>query len=157
MNDTAHTAMTPMLIDSLYGEAMALADDARSYFDKIGRWDRQQLSPMDRVVFSCESLKLTTRVMHVISWLLIRKAVLIGEMDTTDANRPDRRLGRASSSYEEADERLACLPPFAMALIRRSQDIYDRVSRLEAQIHQEEVQEQTNPTHALLAKLERSL
>ena len=62
--------LTPKLIDGLYVEAMVLADEARSYFDTGGRDDRLALDPLDRVGFSCESLKVTTRLMHVIAWLL---------------------------------------------------------------------------------------
>ena len=58
------------LIDALYIEAMLLADEARSYFDEVGRAEREMLDPLVRVGFSCESLKVTTRLMHVIAWLL---------------------------------------------------------------------------------------
>ena len=67
--------MTPKLVDGLYIEAMVLADEARSYFDTLGRDDRLSLDPIDRVGFSCESLKVTTRLMHVIAWLLTQRAV----------------------------------------------------------------------------------
>jgi Protein of unknown function (DUF1465) len=63
------------LIDGLYMETMVLADEARSYFDEMGRVARDSLAPLDRVVFSCESLKVTTRLMHVIAWLLTQKVM----------------------------------------------------------------------------------
>ena len=55
--------ITSRLIDSLYTEAMLLADEARSYFDDAGRGDRAILEPFARVGFACESLKVTTRIM----------------------------------------------------------------------------------------------
>ena len=68
------------LVDSLYVEAMLLADEARGYFDAAGRADRDDLPPLLRVGFSCESLRVTTRLMHVIAWLLVRRALASGEI-----------------------------------------------------------------------------
>ena len=66
------------LIDGLYTEAMLLADEVRAYFDDVGRDARDLLDPIERVLFSCESLKVTTRLMHVIAWLLTQRAVEVG-------------------------------------------------------------------------------
>src|SRR5688572_3028039 len=57
--------ITPRLVDSFYTEAMLLADEARAYFDDAGRDDRTNLDPFVRVSFACESLKVTTRIMHI--------------------------------------------------------------------------------------------
>jgi regulator of CtrA degradation len=59
-SDTNRSRLAPKLIDSLYVEAMVLADEARAYFDQNGRGDRLGLEPILRVGFSCESLKVTT-------------------------------------------------------------------------------------------------
>ena len=67
--------ITSRLIDSLYTEAMLLADEARSYFDDAGRGDRATLEPFARVGFACESLKVTTRIMHIVAWLLTQRAI----------------------------------------------------------------------------------
>ncbi len=135
----AHDAQLPrelgaLLIDQLYREAMQLAEDSRTYFDHVGQWDRKRLEPMDRVLFSCESLKVTTRLMHSISWLLVRKAVLAHEMNEAEARLPERRLGRATMTTEDDMPRLQTLPPMAQRLVVRSQDLYSRLHRLETQI-----------------------
>lgn len=120
------------LIDTLYVDAMVLADEARSYFDQGGRVDRDALDPIARVAFSCESLKVTTRLMHVIAWLLTQRAVDVGEMAPRDALDPSRRLGPAPQSEGEALEQM---PLRARALIASSAELYRRVQRLdEAQV-----------------------
>src|SRR5690349_17473244 len=96
MNDSfdsaaAESRITPRLINSLYTEAMLLADEARAYFDEAGRNDRQQLEPFVRVGFACESLKVTTRIMHIVAWLLTQRAVESGEIRSADGRRPERR------------------------------------------------------------------
>eukprot|EP01037_Dinobryon_pediforme_P030526 gene30526-34640_t len=90
--------MQRRVIDTLYIDAMVLADEARSYFDEGGRADRETLDPMARVVFSCESLKVTTRLMHVIAWLLTQRAAEAGEILLRDTLDPSRRLGTAPES-----------------------------------------------------------
>jgi len=117
------------LIDVLYVDAMVLADEARSYFDDGGRADREALPPLARVAFSCESLKVTTRLMHVIAWLLTQRAVSAGEMAPRDALDPSRRLGPAPISDAAA---VAELPARARALIGASADLYRRVGLLDA-------------------------
>src|SRR5688572_2629577 len=120
--------ITPRLIDSLYTEAMLLADEARAYFDEAGRDDRQSLEPFARVGFACESLKVTTRIMHIVAWLLTQRAVETGEIHSADGRRPERRLGHANDSDPLV---VAQLPESAQRMINASSDLYSRVRRLD--------------------------
>ena len=95
--------ITSRLVDSLYTEAMLLADEARSYFDDAGRDDRIALEPFVRVSFACESLKVTTRIMHIVAWLLTQRAVESGEIPTREGRRPERRLGHAAVERSDAE------------------------------------------------------
>lgn len=151
MNET-RAALTPKLVDSLYVEAMLLADEARAYFDKHGRDDRMGLDPLIRVGFSCESLKVTTRLMHIIAWILTQRAVAAGEITTDQARRPERQLGEAVASDEDVLDKL---PQSALDLIRSSQDLYERVRRIEEGTNQDEPAQ--SPARSLLSRLQRSL
>lgn len=137
------------LIDVLYVDAMVLADEARSYFDEGGRSDREALPPLARVSFSCESLKVTTRLMHVIAWLLTQRAVGAGEMAPRDALDPSRRLGPAPVSD---DVSLAQLPMRACALIESSVELYRRVGVLDEAQAGEPMME--SPARSMLRRLE---
>src|SRR5215213_463695 len=86
--EEAQSRITPRLIDGFYTEAMILADEARAYFDDLGRADRLELDPFARVGFACESLKVTTRIMHIVAWLLTQRAVESGEIYAADQRRP---------------------------------------------------------------------
>jgi regulator of CtrA degradation len=147
----ARTRMTSKLIDSLYVEAMVLADEARSYFDRNGREERLALDPIARVGFSCESLKVTTRLMQVIAWLLTQRAVEAGEISPAQARTQARRLGEAAESDPSAIEKL---PTGAASLVQASQELYARVRRLDEGSGQ--VEPQTSPARTLLSRLERS-
>jgi Uncharacterized protein conserved in bacteria len=142
--------ITPRLIDSLYTEAMVLADEARAYFDETGRDDRQLLEPFARVGFACESLKVTTRIMHIVAWLLTQKAVESGEIRSSDGRRPERRLGNANDSDPKVVDQL---PEAAQRLINASADLYSRIKRLdEGQLIEEPA---PSPARALMGRLER--
>ena len=144
--------ITPRLIDSLYTEAMLLADEARSYFDESGRDARMTLDPFARVGFACESLKVTTRIMHIVAWLLTQRAVETGEIAARDGRRPERRLGNAQESDPKVVEQL---PVAAQKLIHASADLYARVRRLdEGGLAEDAVQ---SPARALMGRLERGL
>lgn len=144
--------ITPRLVDALYVEAMLLADEARAYFDDVGKGDRLLLEPFERVGFACESLKVTTRIMHIVAWLLTQRAIETGELNRGDGRRPERRLGHATTSEAGVVEQM---PPAAQRLIIASSDLYARVQRFdEGQIDDEPVQ---SPARALMGRLERDL
>jgi regulator of CtrA degradation len=141
--------LTARLIDSLYVEAMLLADELRTYFDERGRADRERLPPSARVSFSCESLKATTRLMHVVAWLLIRRAVETGELDPVHARGVGRRLGNVPESEPHI---VAGLPEAARVLIAASCDLHARVHRLDA----ETAPPAPSPARLLIERLERA-
>ena len=143
--------LTPRLVEALYAEAMLLADEVRAYFDEGGREDRDRLDATGKVAFACESLRVTTRLMHVLAWLLTRKAVYAGELGPDDAREPRRRLGEAADSD---DAELRRLPLRARMLIAQSRDLYGRVSRLDEESARE--REGASPARSLLGRLEQS-
>jgi regulator of CtrA degradation len=144
--------ITSRLIDALYTEAMLLADEARSYFDDVGRNDRSLLEPFARVGFACESLKVTTRIMHIVAWLLTQRAIESGEIPLLDGRRPERRLGNAQDSDPAV---VGQLPKSAQRLINASADLYARVRRIDDGSLDAEVPQ--SPARALMGRLERGL
>ena len=139
------------LVNGLYTEAMVLADEARAYFDHYGKTERAPLDALARVNFSCESLKVTTRLMHVLAWLLSERSVEMGQMTREAAESSQRRLGDVLESDPEV---VASLPPQAIALIESTRDLYLRVRRLD-----EEAPFPTpaaSPALSLLDRLERA-
>lgn len=144
--------ITSRLIDALYTEAMVLADEARSYFDDAGRNDRNLLEPFARVGFACESLRVTTRIMHIVAWLLTQRAIESGEIPTRDGRRRESRLGHAQGSDPAVVEQL---PQAAQRLINATTDLYARVQRIDEGTVETEVPQ--SPARALMGRLERGL
>lgn len=121
--------LTPILLDSLYTEAMLLADEARHCFDR--NQATGHLSPEISVSFSCESLKVTTRLMHSIAWLLNQKALRAGEITEKDAQSEAKNLGYAPASD---GPQVAHFPLEAQALIAASEELYLRLQRFSGQM-----------------------
>lgn len=143
--ESLHHELTPKLLESLYTEAMILADEARSYFDR----DQMtvNLSPEISVAFSCESLKVTTRLMHSIAWLLNQKAILAGEISQYESLTDARDLGYSPASDSFQVERF---PEEARTLIAASEDLYFRLQRLSQKMRSAEM-----PVPEPLAMIER--
>ncbi len=151
MQGIGESRLCQRLVESLYAEAMLLADEARSYFDEAGRAERDRLDPLRRVTFSCESLKVTTRLMHAIAWLLTQRGVQAGEISRRDALDTSRRLGEAPSTDSVV---MASMPDGARALIAASIDLYRRVGRLD--LAQDEPPIEYSPARAMFRRLERA-
>lgn len=118
------------LIDRLYVDAMVLADEARYYFDDRAAEHREALGRIARVEFACESLKVTTRLMHVIAWLLTQRAILNGELSASARESEQYQLGPACVTPQDVMDGLG---DDMIELIAASEDLYERVARLERQ------------------------
>ncbi|WP_404339441.1 DUF1465 family protein [Sphingomonas sp. MMS12-HWE2-04] len=140
------------LVDSLYVEAMLLADEARAYFDVVGRDEREALEALNRVAFSCELLKVTTRLMHIIAWLLTQRAVDAGELTPRDALSPSRRLGDAP---ETDPATLAAMPRQAHAIISTSIELHRRVARLDISL-EDPIAPGSSPALSMIERLAAS-
>ncbi len=147
--NNAHHELTPKLLDSLYTEAMLLADEARSYFDR-GQLPGN-VSAEISVAFSCESLKVTTRLMHSIAWLLNQKALRAGEISQNDAYSDARDLG-----YSPASDgfQVGRFPEEAQTLIAASEDLYFRLQRFSSKMRA--MTAPVTEPHAMMERLRAS-
>ena len=130
----AEALLTPKLLDALYTEAMVLADEARSYFES-GRFHEDcEGDTTLSVSFSCESLKVTTRLMHCIAWLLNQKALHSGELSEGEAWNHDRALGYAAASDGPMVDRF---PVEAQQIVMASEELFQRMQRLSARLERD--------------------
>lgn len=115
------------IIEDLYSEALILADDARAAFDLRFNENQSDADDLTRVALSIEGLRTTTRVMHILAWLLNQRAYLSGELS-------EHQLERCGTLPEERPaepDNLARLEPETRALIEETERLHARVARLD--------------------------
>jgi regulator of CtrA degradation len=129
---------------AMFREGMALVEETATYLDGEGRRESTRLSRAASLVYATESMRLTTRLMQLASWLLLQRAVNEGDLTTDQANheRSKVKLGGMSTATEGAtwDD----LPERLRQLIGRSMRLQERVIRLDGALRGEpgaEIQE----------------
>ncbi|MGF7147836.1 regulator of CtrA degradation [Sphingomonas zeicaulis] len=115
-------------IDALDREAALLAEAASRYFDHDGRADCARLDPADRVIFSCEALRIRTRLLDISAWLVTCRDVMTADRDAAPCHPARHRLAELSAGDGGAIGRL---PTAAQMLIGASIDLHDRIRRLD--------------------------
>lgn len=128
-------AATITFFDRTYAEAFSLLVEARDYLADRQRPDFEAAAPTTQLVVSCETMRLTTRLVQIMAWLLVQRAVHAGEIDANEADRPERRLGGREICAGEGPWDLAGLPRRLLVQLERSQALYNRVARLDEMVH----------------------
>jgi regulator of CtrA degradation len=115
----------------LFREGMKLVEEAASYLDGPGREESRILSRPAALAYSTESMRLTTRLMQVASWLLLQRAVNEGELTPSQAQAERVRVKLSRQDYGCAPEVFEQLPPTLRSLSKRSLRIQERVIHLD--------------------------
>jgi regulator of CtrA degradation len=76
----------------LFREGMGLIEDTAAYLDRPGRDESRRLSRQTALAYASESMRLTTRLMQIASWLLVQRAVAEGEVAPAQAASERRRV-----------------------------------------------------------------
>jgi len=138
------------LFDRTFQEGMALVEETATYLDGPGRQESKSLDRRLALGYAAESMRLTTRLMQVASWLLVQRAVREGEMDPMRACESRYRLGGERMASEAAPEGL----PFGLrGLLDRSARLYERVSHLDRRMYLDPGESER--PHPVLSQLEK--
>jgi regulator of CtrA degradation len=120
--------------DRLFKEGMALVDRTAAYLDGTGRKEARGLRPPVNVIYATESMRLTTRLLELASWLLIRRAVNEGEITAAEAAAKRARVKLRPHGRPAHIAHYCELPEGLRALIEESFALNDRVQRLDRMI-----------------------
>ena len=119
---------------SLFRDGMALVEETASYLDGSGRSESKRLERSAALVYATESMRLTTRLMQLASWLLLHRAVKDGEITLAQAHEEKSKVRLASCEPGDAKS-IALLPSKLQDLIARSTKLQAEVRRLDATMH----------------------
>jgi regulator of CtrA degradation len=115
----------------LFREGMTLVEEAASYLDGPGRTESRALPRPAALAYSTESMRLTTRLMQVASWLLLQRAVNEGELTSSQAQAERIRVKFSREDYGCRPEIFEQLPSTLRSLSQRSVRIQERVMHLD--------------------------
>jgi regulator of CtrA degradation len=118
----------------LFRDGMALVEETAAYLDGPGRQDSRRLERSAALAYATESMRLTTRLMQLASWLLLHRAVKEGEMSLAQASKEKLKVKLAAGDYGD-EHNTKLLPERLRSLIQRSKALQRAVRRLDATIH----------------------
>src|SRR5437773_1264769 len=139
------------LFDRTFQEGMELVEETAAYLDGAGRQDSKLLSRASALAYAGESMRLTTRLMQVASWLLVQRAVREGDMNPAEACQERYRLADPAEAGRPApgDE----LPGGLLQLLERSARLYERVLHLDRRMYRDELASEAE--HPVLSQIEK--
>lgn len=122
----------------MFREGMLLVEDTAAYLDGPGRDESRGLPRDAALAYATESMRLTTRLMQIASWLLVQRAVAEGEITPDQARSEKNRVRIADSSSPTPAGTLALLPARLHELMDASFRMQARVQHLESVVAQDE-------------------
>jgi regulator of CtrA degradation len=115
----------------LFKEGMMMVEEAAAYLEGPGRRAARNLSRRGALAYAAESMRLTTRLMHIASWLLVQRSVRRREMTPSEAAAHKYSLGGRDTGAGRRFLGSAELPEPLQNLISRSHRLYERAARLD--------------------------
>ena len=141
------------LFERTFQEGMELVEETATYLDGEGRQESKLLSRNAALAYAAESMRLTTRLMQVASWLLVQRAVREGDMAPAAACEDRYRLNTDDIARAEADVARGELPPGLTRLADRAERLYERVRHLDRRMYLES--QTTEPANPVLSHLDK--
>ena len=139
------------LFDRTFHEGMELVEETAAYLDGDGRRESKLLSRATALAYAGESMKLTTRLMQIASWLLVQRAVREGDMTAEAACEARYRLADRKVVVEPGNPEL---PIALVEYLVRTDKLYDRVLHLDRRMYLDEPEEDAvNPVQSQLDRL----
>ena len=140
----------------VFEEGMRLVEEAADYLDGPGRRAARLLSRDDAIIYATESMRLTTRLMQMASWLLLQRAAASGELSEQEKRREQENIGLAALAEEPSEDNIARLPEELAALTGRAQRLYEQIVRLDAIIgaRSQPDDQERHPVSSMLARLQ---
>ena len=139
------------LFQRTFQEGMDLVEETAGYLDGAGRQASKLLSRNAALAYAAESMRLTTRLMQVASWLLVQRAVREGDIPPISACEERYRLTgeEVCRANGEADG----LPGELLMLLDRSERLYERVRHLDRRMYVEGAADEA--PHPVLSQQDR--
>lgn len=146
--------------EKTFKEGMGLVEETANYLDGEGRVDARVLDRTGAIAYATESMRLTTRLMQMASWLLLQRAIAAREMSVEEAFKEKHRinLGEIGKGHDlKGGEQM---PDGLISLCDRSLRLLERIKTLDSMLNRKAENNDHNaslsPINAQLNQLERA-
>lgn len=119
----------------LFQDGMSLVEETAAYLDGPGRECAKNLPKTIALTYATESMRLTTRLMQLASWLLLQRAVNDGEMSQEQAQQEKNKVKLSVLAKANRVSGWKDLPEDFCNLVIRSVRLQERVIHLDKAIH----------------------
>jgi regulator of CtrA degradation len=145
----------------VFQEGMGLVEETANYLDGPGRMDSRLLDRQGAIAYATESMRLTTRLMQLASWLLLQRAIVSGEMSSDEASKEKNRISLAEIGAGNDIDGRDQLPEGLMALVERSLRLLERIRTIDAMMQKQranvdEMQAVDSPVSLQMDQLQRA-
>lgn len=117
----------------LFRDGMALVEETATYLDGPGRQESKKLDRSAALAYATESMRLTTRLMQLASWLLLHRAVKEGEMSLAQASKEKSKVKLTAADNDDSNYKV--LPERLRNLIDRSRHLQISIRRIDATMY----------------------
>jgi regulator of CtrA degradation len=144
--------------DAIFREGMCLVERAAVYLDGPGRKEARALRGPVSMLYATESMRLTTRLLELASWLMIRRAHKEGEITAEEVRKKRERVRLTAPGRISHVKGFADLPQGLRDLIEASFALNDRIVRLDRamEVGAAEPEAAASPVEAQVARLEEA-
>ncbi|RLQ88689.1 DUF1465 family protein [Notoacmeibacter ruber] len=119
----------------LYATGMLLVEDAASYLDGEGRRSAKGLDRIPATLYAAESMRLTTRLMQIASWLLLQRAANAGEMTREQVAKEKQKVNLDAAVSDREAPGWDSLSEEFLDLVDRSLSLQRLVQRVDAELY----------------------
>lgn len=120
--------------EEVFKEGMGLVEETANYLDGEGREDSKLLDRPAAIAYATESMRLTTRLMQLASWLLLQRAITAGEVARDDATREKSRVNLTDIGAGNPIPGAEFLPHGLHELVVRSLRLRERIMKFDIMI-----------------------
>lgn len=117
--------------DVVFKQGMALVERTAAYLEGPGRAEAKRLPTAVNVLYASESMRLTTRLLDMASWLLVRRALKEGDISEAEAQRKRKGAALQAPARSSHTAGFGELPETLRGLVEESYALQDRIVQLD--------------------------
>lgn len=118
-------------LDKVRTEAMGLLIEARNFAALTREQPRDPRNSVRRLMISGETMRLVSRLVSIMAWLMERKAVEPDETLPFESAIDDETLMYNPVCLDNRHDDDQALPPELRSLLKRSHSLYVRIARID--------------------------